>query len=52
MMGQIMPNIVVQRSLYEARERPSKTYHWQCFVLSQIIVELPWGGESIQSGSS
>lgn len=39
---QQMPHFVVQRSLYEVRERPSKTYSWKVFMLSQIIVELPW----------
>lgn len=39
---QIMPHFCTQRSLYEVRERPSKTYSWQVFILSQIIVELPW----------
>ncbi|KAH0536023.1 hypothetical protein FGG08_007090 [Glutinoglossum americanum] len=39
---QILPNFVVQRSLYEARERPAKIYSWQVFMLSNILVELPW----------
>ncbi|KAL1724115.1 ABC-2 type transporter-domain-containing protein [Schizophyllum commune] len=39
---QIHPQFVTQRSLYEARERPSKTYSWQAFILSQILVEFPW----------
>jgi ATP-binding cassette subfamily G (WHITE) protein 2 (PDR) len=39
---QILPNFVVQRSIYEARERPAKTYSWQVFILSNIFVELPW----------
>ena len=39
---QTMPHFVVQRSLYEVRERPSKVYGWKVFMLSQIIVELPW----------
>jgi len=39
---QIMPNFVVQRSLYEVRERPSKTYSWKVFVLSNIFVEIPY----------
>jgi ATP-binding cassette subfamily G (WHITE) protein 2 (PDR) len=42
MVQQIMPHFVTQRSLYEARERPSKTYSWKAFMLSNIIVELPW----------
>lgn len=39
---QQMPHFVVQRDLYEVRERPSKVYSWKVFMLSQIIVELPW----------
>lgn len=39
---QIMPHFATQRSLYEVRERPSKTYSWQVFILAQIIVEIPW----------
>lgn len=39
---QQMPHFVVQRSLYEVRERPSKVYSWKVFMLSQVIVELPW----------
>lgn len=39
---QIMPHFVTQRALYEVRERPAKTYSWKAFMLSNIIVELPW----------
>ncbi|KAL8874372.1 MAG: hypothetical protein Q9174_000271 [Haloplaca sp. 1 TL-2023] len=39
---QIMPHFVTQRALYEVRERPSKTYGWKVFMLSNIFVELPW----------
>jgi ATP-binding cassette, subfamily G (WHITE), member 2, PDR len=39
---QIMPHMVTRRALYEARERPSKTYSWQVFVLADILVEIPW----------
>ncbi|KAL2207756.1 hypothetical protein CC79DRAFT_1271577 [Sarocladium strictum] len=42
MIQQSMPQFVIQRSLYEARERPSKVYSWKVFMLSQIIVEMPW----------
>ncbi|KAJ4303905.1 Multidrug resistance protein [Collariella sp. IMI 366227] len=42
LVQQTMPHFVVQRSLYEVRERPSKVYSWKVFMLSQIIVELPW----------
>ncbi|KAJ7176335.1 ABC-2 type transporter-domain-containing protein [Mycena crocata] len=39
---QIMPLFVEQRTLYEARERPSKAYSWVAFVTAQILVEIPW----------
>ena len=39
---QIMPNFVVQRTLYEARERQSKTYMWQAFLFSNIVIEMFW----------
>lgn len=42
LVQQIMPHFVTQRSLYEVRERPSKTYSWKAFMISNIIVELPW----------
>ncbi|KAF2460409.1 putative multidrug resistance ABC transporter [Lineolata rhizophorae] len=42
LVQQIMPHFVMQRALYEARERPSKTYSWKAFMLSNIIVEIPW----------
>jgi ATP-binding cassette subfamily G (WHITE) protein 2 (PDR) len=42
LVQQIMPNFVTQRALYEVRERPSKTYSWKAFMISNIFVELPW----------
>jgi hypothetical protein len=33
LVQQIMPNFVTQRALYEVRERPSKTYSWQSFMM-------------------
>ncbi|KAL2890097.1 ABC transporter CDR4 [Ceratocystis lukuohia] len=42
LMQQTLPYFVIQRDLYEVRERPSKVYSWWVFMLSQIIVELPW----------
>jgi ATP-binding cassette subfamily G (WHITE) protein 2 (PDR) len=43
LVEQMMPHFVIQRSLYEVRERPSKSYSWQAFMLSNILVEIPWG---------
>ncbi|KAM6513590.1 Multidrug resistance protein [Fusarium falciforme] len=42
LVQQSMPQFVIQRSLYEVRERPAKVYSWKVFMLSQLIVELPW----------
>ncbi|KAJ9143354.1 ABC transporter CDR4 [Pleurostoma richardsiae] len=42
LVDQIMPHFVTQRSLYEVRERPAKTYSWKVFMLSQIFAEIPW----------
>ena len=42
LVQQQMPHFVTQRSLYEVRERPSKTYSWKIFMLSQIVMEIPW----------
>ncbi|KAL2703108.1 hypothetical protein AAEP93_007406 [Penicillium crustosum] len=42
MVNQIMPRFANQRSLYELRERPAKTYSWKVFIISQILVEIPW----------
>ncbi|KAK9722189.1 Multidrug resistance protein [Basidiobolus ranarum] len=42
LVQQIMPHFCTQRSLYEVRERPSKTYSWQAFMSANIVVELPW----------
>lgn len=39
---QIMPLFMIQRDLYEARERASKTYSWQVFLGGNMIAELPW----------
>ncbi|RYP73544.1 hypothetical protein DL771_003583 [Monosporascus sp. 5C6A] len=39
---QTMPYFVVQRSLYEVRERPSKVYGWKVFMLAQTFAEIPW----------
>ncbi|KAF1982045.1 hypothetical protein K402DRAFT_341217 [Aulographum hederae CBS 113979] len=44
--NQIMPHYVTQRTLYEARESPSKTYPWKVFVLSNMLVEIPWNSLS------
>jgi ATP-binding cassette, subfamily G (WHITE), member 2, PDR len=42
LVNQIIPKFVMQRSLYEVRERPSRVYSWKVFILSQIFAEFPW----------
>lgn len=39
---QVHPYFVTQRSLYEVREKPSKAYSWQAFLIANVIVEIPW----------
>jgi ABC-type multidrug transport system permease subunit len=46
LVNQIMPVFTLQRVMYEARERPSKTYSWQAFLTANIIVELAWNSVS------
>lgn len=46
LLYQIMPIFINQRTLYEARERQSKTYAWQAFVLSNIFIEMAWNAVS------
>jgi ABC-type multidrug transport system ATPase subunit len=43
---QIIPAFVAQRIMYESRERQSKTYAWQAFILSNIAVEFAWNSVS------
>ncbi|KAI8649075.1 putative ABC1 transport protein [Fusarium keratoplasticum] len=42
LVNQIMPVVANQRIMYEARERPSKTYSWKAFMAASILVELFW----------
>ncbi|PHH91470.1 hypothetical protein CDD83_309 [Cordyceps sp. RAO-2017] len=41
-VDQILPVFVSQRTMYEARERPSKAYSWKAFMVANILVELAW----------
>ncbi|KAK4141380.1 ABC transporter-like protein [Dichotomopilus funicola] len=42
LVQQILPLFITQRSLYEVRERPSKTYSWRAFLFANIAVEIPY----------
>ena len=38
----LMPRFIDDRSVFEAREGPSKMYSWYTFLSSNLIVELVW----------
>ncbi|KAJ6073637.1 uncharacterized protein N7446_001414, partial [Penicillium canescens] len=42
LVQQIMPKFVTRRSLYEVCERPWETYSWVAFIVSNILVEIPY----------
>ena len=42
LVEQMVPVFMYQRTLYEARERPSKTFSWYSWILAQISAEIPW----------
>ncbi|SMN20639.1 similar to Saccharomyces cerevisiae YDR406W PDR15 Plasma membrane ATP binding cassette (ABC) transporter [Maudiozyma saulgeensis] len=42
LLQQYLPNYVQQRDLYEVRERPSRTFSWKAFIVSQILIEVIW----------
>lgn len=42
LVQQTIPLFISNRDLFEARENPSKVYSWPVFILSQIIIEVPW----------
>jgi hypothetical protein len=42
LVQQIMPRFILQRDLYEVRERPSKSYSWKAFLIANIVVEIPY----------
>lgn len=41
-MQHYVPYFKAQRMLYEARERPSKVFSWQAFIVALIVAEFPW----------
>ena len=40
-LQQYLPIFKQQRDLYEARERPSRTFSWLAFITAQITAEIP-----------
>lgn len=41
-MQQVIPDFIRRRDLFETRERPSRIYSWQAFLLSTTITEILW----------
>lgn len=39
---QVIPRLIAGRSLFEARERRSKSYSWTVFIAANVLVELFW----------
>lgn len=39
---QLQPKYLALRSLYTAREKPSRMYHWSTLVFSSVVVEIPF----------
>ncbi|KAK2666310.1 AAA ATPase domain [Fusarium oxysporum f. sp. vasinfectum] len=42
LVQQIMPKLIVQRTLYEVRERHSNMYSWSVLTHANILVEIPY----------
>src|SRR6266511_2763830 len=42
LMNQLQPRFAELAQLYLIREAPSKMYHWTTFVLSVLLVEIPY----------
>lgn len=40
--GQLQGQYISKRSIYEVRERPSRTYGWTAFTTAHILIEMPW----------
>lgn len=39
---QLQGKFIVNRTVYEVRERPARMYTWSAFLVSEILVEIPW----------
>ena len=42
LIQQLQPKFLAIRDLFESRENNSKIYHWSVWVLSAIVVEIPY----------
>lgn len=39
---QLQSKFIESRTVYEVRERPSRMFTWSAFLVSQILIEIPW----------
>lgn len=39
---QVIPRLIAERNLFEARERRNKSYSWVVFVTANLLVETFW----------
>jgi ABC-type multidrug transport system permease subunit len=40
LMNGLQPKFIEMRAMYEAREEPSKMFHWSIFIISGVITEI------------
>ncbi|KAG0681361.1 ATP-binding cassette transporter snq2 [Pichia californica] len=43
LINQIQEQAIASRELFEVRESKSNTFHWSCLILTQGLVEIPYG---------
>lgn len=39
---QLQSKFLESRTVYEVQERPSRMFTWSAFLVSQILIEIPW----------
>ena len=40
LMNGLQPKFIEMRALFEAREEPSKMFHWSIFIITGVITEI------------
>jgi ABC-type multidrug transport system permease subunit len=40
LMNGLQPKFIEMRAMYEAREEPSKMFHWSIFIITGVITEV------------
>ncbi|KAF8556427.1 hypothetical protein OG21DRAFT_1521099 [Imleria badia] len=39
---QLQNKLIKSRTVYEVRERPARMYTWSAFLVSEMLIEIPW----------